>query len=520
MKMPAKIAAIELEGDEVRVAVVKTGGRKATVLEAHVERAKDTTPEGHRNSLVQAIRDATGRIKGKPSLYVLCVGGQHSMVRSLTVPFRGSRKVAAAVPFELEPYLAVPIDELIVDHCTIREVEGETEVLAVGVRAALLEDQIGLLEEAGVNAEGVTLDVAGLTTLWMENRRNPSGLHAIVHIREHASILAVTYNKSLAYYRMLAIPASRLHEDSAAVSREVRNSLRAFLATWRGEETIGGLTVTGVDLSPAERDGFEDGLQIPVAYERLSEGLKGASNLNGGEVSAGIVAEDEGDRLPSAHAAERPNYWEAAVGAAVSASGGGIGFDFRKGALAPAGAMRAMALHAAFSAGLLGLVVIGFATYAVVDYRRNMAEIDRCGAEVWSIYADTFPDSPIVGDGRLPTDIGGIQSIQAMQDAYEKSTTQGTRVPVELLTRPTFLEILKVISQTLPGDTVQVTDMKIRDNRGQSQTLTIQGEVDEVGALMQAFDELKESPLMEISEDPIRQTKDGGKTAFTINANI
>ena len=520
MKLSAKIAAIELDGDEVRVVVVKTGGRKATVLESHVERAKDTTPDMRRDSLVQAIRDVAGRLKAKPSLFVLCVSSQHSMVRALTVPFRGSRKVAAAVAFELEPYLAVPIDELIVDHCTIREVEGETEVLAVGVRTTLLEDQIGVLEEAGVNVEGITLDVAGLTALWMDRRAGgASGLHAILHVRENACILTITYNRSIAFFRPLAIPASRLREDPAAVSREVRNSLRAFLATWRGEETVATLTVTGMELAPAERDGFEDGLQTPVTYEDLSGKLKGASTLKVIVQSAGAEPEDDGVVAP-AHLQDRPNYWEAVAGAAVSAAGGGLSLEFRKGALAPPRAMRSMTLHAVFSAVLLGLVIVGFATYAVVDYRRNMAEIDRCGAEVWRIYSETFPESEIVQAGRLNNDLGGMRSLEAMEDAKEKAAAQGTRVPVELLTRPTFLDILKEISQKLPGDTVQVTDIKVRDNRGQSQTLTIEGEVDDVNALNAAFEELKASTLMQISGDLIRQTKPGGKTAFTIMAVI
>jgi hypothetical protein len=204
----------------------------------------------------------------------------------------------------------------------------------------------------------------------------------------------------------------------------------------------------------------------------------------------------------------------------VSAAGGGVNFEFRKGVLVPPGAMRNVMLHAAFSAVLLVLVVAGFVTYAVVDYKRNMAEIERCGAEIWRIYAETFPDSEIVQNGRLPTDVGGIQSLQAMQDAYEKSMTRGSNVPVDLLTRPTFLEILREISDTLPGDTVQVTDMKIRDNRVHGQTLTIQGEVKEVGVLMRAFNKLKESTLMQINDDLIRQTMDDGKTAFTITANI
>lgn len=521
MKLSAKIAAIEMDGDEVRMAVVKTGGHKPTIVDTVIERAKDTTPDERRESMVQAIRDANSRLKSKPNVYVLCVGCQFGMVRALTIPFRGSHKVAAAVAFELEPYLAVPIDELVVDHCTIREVEGETEVLAVGVRTEQLEEHVGLLEEAGINVEGITLDVAGLTSLWMARRKNAAGLHGILHVRENASILTITFNRSIAFFRPLAIPASRLHEEPQAASREVRNSLRAFLATWRGEETIAEITVTGIDLGPAERDAFEEGLQTGIVYENLADDIKGTGHLAMPE--AVPVGESEDGALmdaPTVNLKERPNYWEAAVGSALSAAGGGVSFEFRKGVLAPAGAVRNMVVHAVFSAVLLVLVVASFGAYCVVDYRRNVAEIDRCGDEIWRIYSETFPDSEIVQSGRLPTDIGGIQTMPYMEKAKELAMTRGTRVPVELLTRPNFLDILKEISQKLPGNTVQVTDISIRDNRGDTQTITIQGEVDDGAALNKAFDDLKQSQLMQVSNDLIRQTKPNGKTTFTITATI
>ncbi len=520
MRLSAKIAAIELNGDEVRVAVVKTGGRHPAVIEAQVARVRDTTPEVRRDSLVQAIGEAAGRLKTKPALYVLCVGCHHSIVRALTIPFKGSRKVAAAVAFELEPFLAVPIEDLVVDHCTIREVEGETEVLAVGVRTSLLTEQIELIQEAGINVEGITLDVAGLTSLWMRRRKSVAGLHAILHVRANAAILTITFNRSIAFFRPLAIPVSRMREEPQAVAREVRNSLRAFSANWRGDEAISELTVTGIDLAPAERDEFEGGLQCAVHYESLVDDLKGTAALTAVPVDTIMPEEVEPGQVYSESPAVAPDEWAAILGAAFSSAGGGVSFELRKGILAPPNAMKNMVLHGAFSAALLALAAIGFAAYCVLDYRSNQVEIERAGSEIWRIYSETFPNSEIVQSGRLPTDMGGIQSIQAMQDAYEKEMATGTRLPVDLLTRPNFLEILKEVSTTLPGDTVQVTDITIRDNRGQSQTLTIEGEVDEVAALNQAFEELKQSTLMQVSEEPIRQTIPGGKTAFTITATI
>src|SRR5690606_8979298 len=120
-----------------------------------------------------------------------------------------------------------------------------------------------------------------LTTLWMTGRKSVSGLHAVLHIRESGGILTVVFNRSIAFYRPLTVPVNRMREDPQAVAREVRNSLRAFSANWRGDETIGELTVTGIDLAPAERADFESGLQCAVLYDDLIADLKGANHLAG-----------------------------------------------------------------------------------------------------------------------------------------------------------------------------------------------------------------------------------------------
>lgn len=521
MRLSAKIAAIEIENDEVRVAVVKTGGRKPSILEVHAHRASFATEEERRGALILAIQDVIGRLKHKPQLYVLTMGSQHSIVRALAIPFRGRRKVTAAVAFELEPYLAVPIDDLVVDHCSIREVDGETEVLAVGIRRSLLEEHLDLLAEAGVRIESIGLDVAGLTGLWMGGRGATTGLHAVLHVRESTCILTIVYNRTIAFFRPLPIPAERMHTDPPAVSREVRNSVRAFLANWRGEDRITDFTITGIDLTLSERESLEEGLQAPIVYEDLLQALKGSEHARDGEMPPPPeMAPAEGEEPLMATFRDCPNYWDAVVGVASGAAGGSVAFEFCKGPLAPPGTMKGMLLHAAFSASLLVLVLVGAVAYCVLDYRANVDQIKHNGEEIWKIYAETFPDSEAVKSGRLPTDLGGIQSIQYMQDAYEKAISEGTNLPVDILSRPTLLDVLREIAQKLPGDKVQVTEVKIRESRGRKQSVTIQGEVDDVGALNQAFDQLKKSTVLQVDEDFLRQSKPGGKTAFTITATI
>lgn len=497
MKLSAKIGCIQLDDGFARVVVVKTGGSLPSVLEAHTARAVYADESQQAEAMALALREAVASVKSKPSLYVLCESCGSAVARTLTIPFRGRARVAAAVPFELEPFLAFPIDELIVDFGTIREADGKTEVLAVGVRRNLLEDHIAIADAAGVAIESINLDVSGLSTLWLSGRKNASGLRAQVHLLDTGALFGVTYNKSLAYFRQLSFTPERFHEDPAAAAREVQNCIRAFLANWKGEAPLDELTVTGVSPGPDVRDAFCSGVQAAVSFEDLRESLKGAG------------------RLP----ADAPSAWLPCVGVAASAAGGGVAFEFRKDDLAVAGGMRGLVLHAAFSAALLMLVFAGYVGYCVVDYRKNMAEVDRIGNQIWDLYAQTFPESQSVKNGRLANDIGGIQTMELFRTDYDNASKAGSQISTDMLSRPPLLDVLKELSERLPKDKVLVTDLQIKPVRGQKHLATVSCELLDTQAFSQLFEGLKQSTILHIEDEPVRSNREG-KTQVTFTASL
>lgn len=497
MKLSAKIGCIELDTDGVRVVVVKTGGARPTVLEAHAARAVYADESQRMEGMAQALREAVGAVKSKPSLYVLSESCQSAVARTITIPFRGHARVASAVPFELEPYLAFPIDELIVDFGTIREADGKTEVLAVGVRRTLLEEHIAIADAAGVEIESINLDVAGLSSLWFSGRKNVAGLHAQVHLLDTGALFIVTYNKSLAYFRQLSFSRERFQEDSGAAACEVQNCIRAFLANWKGEPALGELTVTGLSPDPADRDAFCAVVQLPVVFEDLLESIKGADRLAGDNSGA----------------------WLPCVGVAASAAGGSVAFEFRRDDLAHAGGMRGLVLHVVFSAVLLVLVIAGYVGYCVVDYRKNMAEVQRIGDQIWDLYSKTFPESDSVKSGRLPNDLGGIQTTELFRSDYDDASKAGSQISVDMLSRPPLLDVLKELSEKLPQDKVLVTDVQIKPVRGQKHLATVSCEMLDTQAFTQIFEGLKQSKILHVEDEPVRTQRDN-KTQVTFTASL
>ncbi|MFO7973011.1 MAG: hypothetical protein R6V12_00085, partial [Candidatus Hydrogenedentota bacterium] len=412
MKLPSKIGAIEFEDDEIRLAVVNTGSRVPSITEAHACHAVYASASERFEALVAAATHVRSLTRANPAAWVLCARTDYAIARKLTLPFKGKSKVASAVPFELEPYLAFPIDDLAVDYSTIREADGSTDVLAVGVRRTLLEEQLEVLSAAGIEVEGIGLDGAGLSSLLRSREKGGHSLSAALHVRDSGSSLVVTLGTSLVFLRHLSLTATAFRSEPENVAREVQNTLRAFQASWPEEDAVvPELIVTGQAMSEFHRAGFEQGLETPVRYVDLMEGVKGTEHVqaNGQPVAVGpegpLAASDREETEPEASVG-RVNAWASLVGVSLTAAGGAYGLDFRTGPLAAPAAWSGVSRHIVFSAALAFLVLVGYGVYSYVNYQRNQEEIARIGNTIWEYYAEAFPESPEVREGRPPADEG------------------------------------------------------------------------------------------------------------------
>lgn len=507
MNLAARIGVVAFGEDCVRLAIVKTGGKLPVLCEEHTEPIVPTDSGDRSSSLVSAIKQILLKVKPKPNSYVLCADARFCVVRPLMVPFKGKSKVAAAVRFELEPYLAFPIEELVTDHCIIREVDGQTEVLAVGIRKGLLEESLGALLEAGIDPDGIGLDVAGLTALWQCGRQNVKGLNAVLHVLDSGAFLVVVQEKTLCFFRHLPLSPETLQNDPRTGAREVMNTLRSFLASRKTDETFESLTVTGFEFEESSREIFESHVALPVTYADLMQSVR----LQVPKRKREEAEEDQGV------SAEHRNTWASLVGVALGACGAFPSFNFRQGDLAQKQAWRHVLLQGIFTSVLAAVLLVSYGFFCYIDYRRNQAEIERIGAEIWDLFSKTFPTAE-TAKKRPSQDIGGVLTFKFMDEEFKKSAGVGRGFSPELLTRPTLLDILAEITGTLSPEKVLLTDLVVRSSNTRSQPVTLIGELKDPGAIAQEFEKLKQSKLLKVTGEPTVSSKPD-KTTFTIVAS-
>lgn len=505
MKLSAKIGAFEIQGDEVRLVIVKTGGKLPRVLEVHGARANYESDDDRLVALMEAVQAILERLKSRPSVYVLCASSSWSIVRLLKIPFRSRRRVAAAVPFELEPYLAFPVEELSIDFSPVREVDKETEVLVVGLRREFLEEQVAILEEAGVAIEGVNLDAAGLTSLWHGLAGKRSGVHAALHLRDEGAVFTVTRGKSLAYMRHMSMPLSRIHDNPRGAAREVLNVMRAFMAAGGTSEELASLTVTGTEFFEEERNLFEGELGLPVEYCRLMPALPGAGKALQ-SVEGGVDTSE-------------PDRWAACAGVANTAAGGPFSFNFPPLRKTASPIRRGMVAHAVFTVVLALLALGGYGAYSYVDYRANIADLEVLGARIWRELNATFPNSERTAQ-RPSGDVGGARSYEYMNaeidTEIEGRGQSGQGISLDTYSRPTLLDILVELAEKVPDEKASLTNVKM--TVGKTAKITIAGEVIDPVAFIDVLVDLQRSKVFVVDIDGQKRSSSGGKERFELVA--
>ena len=491
MFLQAKIAAVEFVGDEVRVAVVASGGNAPAVLELHSCRAVYSDPEQRFEALVHAIETVQDGLKHNPSSWVLCLGSEYAVVRAMTLPFKGHSRVASAVQFELEPYLAFPIEELLVDYQLTGEFGKETDVLAIGMRRNHVEESMALLEAAGIDTEAVTMDAVALTGLWRARQGKLKGLKAVLHLREKHAALAITWNNALASFRHLSLTAEDLRENPAQSAREIQNTLRAFRAQWRGEEAFEELFLTGTTLSDETRTALEEFMELPIQEECMVTALKGGLSALDALRSYDAVLPEEGvealeDDMPSGASAALPvedslalrdgsrNTWDAMIGAAMSAAGGGYPMDFNRDERAWQSGMGSLLSHLTVTACILLAVLLGWSVYYHQAALRNEKATQTIQQDIDTIMAD-----------------------------LEQMASQGIGEDIEMqpYEDPALLDLLSEFSAKMPEDKVEVTEIKIKKPGDKGYWIQIRGIVKDMNAFGNIQESLKSSKFFRVKED-------------------
>ncbi len=495
MKLTAKIGVIQLTNDRFRLLVVKTGGAMPKVLERIDEplASLGDDPEVTHAEHVELIQQCIKKLKHSPTLYLLNTPQNWSVMRLLSVPFKGAKKVRSALTYELEPYLAIPIEDLAIDYITVGEHNGHTEVFVMGLKKERVSNQVALLNEAGIVIEGFGLDTVGLSALGRDCAVKNTQAQAIAFEHEGSSYVSVIRNRSLAFTQRLASTPDRV----SAWGREVQNALRGFHATSLETVELMTLNCIGVTLDEEAQSNLEKQLDVDIVHHSWEQSGLPDEMLDADDAST----------------------WVSMAGAATSVAGGSFNIAFES---TTSESNTQANPYTRSLMGLLGMVLIVLVAKLGIMHlktQKNIEQTERLGQAVWEEFALAYPNDPQAKE-RPADDEGGQASFLALQEAIDKEQSTGTALTPQMFNQTSLPNILKEIAVHVPDSLASLSDVRVTPLSVKSSKLgvTIRGDAKNPDAYSKIVAGFEKSQLLDFQNG--ERSTEQGKLTFTLKLHV
>ncbi len=145
--MGKSIVGIDIGNTAIRAAEVEHSDRPRPTLEKYHELP---LPEGavrggeviEINTVATVLRQLWSEAKFRSRDVVIGIGGQKVVARDLTVAKQPIELIRAALPFQVEELIPVPVAEAILDFYPVSEHDGETGPMVSGLLIAAVKDAV------------------------------------------------------------------------------------------------------------------------------------------------------------------------------------------------------------------------------------------------------------------------------------------------------------------------------------------------------------------------------------------
>ena len=277
--------SVGLDVDGAFLAAVQTEGGRVTRA-ASTELPEGLVGEGEVTQvepLSEAIKDFF-RENQLPKRVRLGVSNQQIVVRHLELPrVEDPREREAAVRFQAADAIAMPLDEVVLDHQVLGEsftAEGSARmhVVVVAAREAMIGRLVEAVRGAGLKPEGIDLNAFALVRALAGSNESEESARVYCHLAGVTN-LAVALGSTCLFTRPLSTPWDGEQENPAAsLAEEIRLSIDFYMAQ-PDARPVGDVVLSGPG---SEREGLADELSgligLPVAVANP------LGDLDGGEL--------------------------------------------------------------------------------------------------------------------------------------------------------------------------------------------------------------------------------------------
>ncbi|HKK01514.1 MAG TPA: type II secretion system protein GspL [Desulfuromonadales bacterium] len=457
--MAKRLIGIDIDAQLVRVAIA-TDDRGQRTLTATMRREWDGPEE-----LATALREMIGEPEFGDRIATALPAGA-GFIRWLTFPFADSKKIEAALDFELGNQLPVSIEGCVTSAARPRGIEGGGfRVAAAAVRNEAIAERVAPCDAAGLPVQ--SLDLLPFAAAAGLREQLPDGLLILAGATETS--VALVASGQVVDFRLLPRQAKEPAQTALLIVREAGALRRASNLS---RQDVVKATILGSNATLELREALQSN-GLPVELPTIP-----------------WASDAEAEFLPALVLAQR-----AALGDKDQE------FNFRRGAFALRSEWAALKKRLAATAILLGLAVLVFGTSATLAYRNKAAQARKLEKEMSQIFRTTFPGNTVVVD--IP-----LQMTSKINDLKKKGALIG------MGNAGTALSALREISSHTPTDVT----VDVRELNYSADGVRLAGVTSSFDAVNKLARSLQGSPLFQAAQiTDAKMSIDGSKVDFHIN---
>jgi len=417
--MSRKILGLDIQNDAVSAVLVSSGIKGATI-EAH-DYVPISNESDRENGLAVSLEMIAKKINIFGSVCVASFPADLISYRNLKVPFKGKKKISKILPYELEPTLPLPVDDLIIDFHAIKRAEdrGHTDIIAASVEKSELQSYLDLLSTFDIDPEIVT--VHGYpAALCLANLIDESKKWLFIDIDNTKATMFAGMSGNIRLMRSFPISSDDIQYTAERFCTNVYQTLSAF------EDTL------GLDFQPDEILITGCGLDVPGFENHLSKffeiPIKRIDLVRDADVIKHYPSEQSWI----------PHKNDGAFALALMEIQGNYGLNFRKGLFAP---KKFWQEHkkSLIKTGILAAVVaaLAFSNVVLDSYLMNK-KLNRLNHQITDTFTSKFPDVKRI-----------VDPLQQMRTKMQEAR-RNALLPGETDRNIRTIDILRDISRLVP----------------------------------------------------------------------
>lgn len=217
-------AAVDIGSREIKAVQVNTAGSSPVVTAS----GRLPTPAGaldmpiNGNDLVEALNEVILASGICINEVIVTISGNKVITRHVKFPVMPAKELEAAVNFETEKFIPVPVDELTIRYLNLGVIESCSErffhLLLAVVPTSFVYDYYGIFAKAGLNVTAIDLQSLSLWRLFSGLRTSAArkGTVGILDIGASTTQFVVVRNRELQLTRTLPVGGNLLTRSLAA----------------------------------------------------------------------------------------------------------------------------------------------------------------------------------------------------------------------------------------------------------------------------------------------------------------